>query len=69
MAQKGLIRIATGFALVFGAVGGMEHSPEASLSLQLLTAAVGLALMMWAARDINHNANRVVDRLAQKQYN
>ena len=69
MAQRGLIRIAIGFALVFGAVGGMEHQPEASLTLQLIAALGGLALMAWAARDINHNANRVIAQLAQNRYN
>ena len=52
MAQRGLIRISLGFLMVFGAVGGMEHSPEASLCLQLLIGFAGLALMYWAARDI-----------------
>ena len=54
MAQKGLIRIAAGFLLAFGAVGGMEHTPG-YLPEQLIIGLVGIALMAWAARDINRS--------------
>jgi hypothetical protein len=69
MAQKGLIRIAVGFLLVFGAVGGMEQQPEASLTLQMIAAITGLALMMWAARDINRQTGRTLAQLAKNRYN
>jgi len=61
--RTGLIRIAVGIALVMGAVGGMEHQPEASLMLQTLTAIAGLALMLWAVRDINRNTTRTLNKL------
>ena len=51
MAQKGLIRIATGFLMAFGAVGGMEHTPG-YLVEQLIIGLAGIGLMAWAARDI-----------------
>lgn len=51
MAQRGLIRIAVGFLMMFGAVGGMEHTPG-YLIPQLLIGLVGAGLMYWAARDI-----------------
>jgi protein-S-isoprenylcysteine O-methyltransferase Ste14 len=63
MQQTGLIRMVVGFLLVFGAVGGMEHQPEASLSLQLIAASVGLLLMMWATRDINRNTTKTLRTL------
>lgn len=54
MAQKGLIRIALGFGLTFGAVGGMEHTPG-YLPEQIIIGLVGCALMYWAARDIQRS--------------
>jgi arginine exporter protein ArgO len=63
MKQTGLIRIIAGITLVLGAVGGMEQQPEASLILQSLIALAGLALIMWAARDINRQANHTINSM------
>lgn len=43
--MKGTIRLAVGFLIVFGAVGGMESGTDAQLPVQLLTAIAGLFLM------------------------
>lgn len=43
--MKGSIRLVVGFFLVFGAVGGMDHNPEASLPTLIALAVVGLFLM------------------------
>jgi hypothetical protein len=61
--MTGTIRLVVGFILVFGAVGGMEHQPEASLLAQTLIAGAGLALMLWATRDINRRANQTIENL------
>ena len=58
----GLIRITLGFLCVLGAVGGMEQQPGAGLLAQTGIAVVGLALMLWAARDINRIANRTINQ-------
>jgi arginine exporter protein ArgO len=63
MKQTGLIRIIAGLTLVMGAVGGMDYQPEASLVLQSLIAFAGLALLMWAARDINRQANHTINSM------
>ena len=61
MKQTGLIRLALGFLLVFGAVGGMENPDQARYFLeQILTALVGLGLMLWAVRDINRQADKTI---------
>jgi hypothetical protein len=52
--MKGSIRLAVGFMLVFGAVGGMEHNPESSLMLLIPLACVGLALMFSGTRAMNN---------------
>ena len=59
---RGLIRITVGLLLVMGALGGMEQQPEAPLLAQTLIAVLGLALMLWAAVDINRTANRTINR-------
>ena len=48
--MKGSIRLAVGFMLVFGAVGGMEHNPESSLFVLIPLAGVGLLLMFSGSR-------------------
>ena len=63
--MTGTIRLVVGFILVFGAVGGMEHQPEASLLAQTLVAFAGIALMLWATRDINRKANQTIDSLGR----
>jgi threonine/homoserine/homoserine lactone efflux protein len=63
MKQTGLIRIVVGLVLVLGAVGGMEQQPEASLLAQTLVAVIGLALMLWAAVDINRNTTHTLNTL------
>lgn len=48
-----MIRIILGFFLVFGAVGGMEHMPEATVlesTTQFLLAVLGLALMHFGTK-------------------
>ena len=44
--MSGSIRAGVGFMMVFGAVGGMEADPTASLVQLCLIAAAGLALML-----------------------
>ena len=63
MAQRGAIRLITGLVLTLGAVGGMEQQPEGPLLLQIGIAVVGLALIFWAVRDINRNANEILANL------
>jgi hypothetical protein len=58
----GLIRIAVGFLCVLGALGGMEQQPGAGLLAQTLIAVVGLALMLWAAVDINRLTTQTLNR-------
>ncbi len=52
--MKGSIRLAVGFMIVFGAVGGMEHNPEASLFVLIPMACVGLFLMFSGTRAMNN---------------
>jgi hypothetical protein len=42
--MKGSIRLAVGFLLVFGAVGGMDNVPDALLQ-QTIVAILGLGIM------------------------
>jgi hypothetical protein len=58
----GLIRIVLGFLCVLGALGGMDQQPGAGLLAQTGIAVAGLALMLWAARDINRIANNTINR-------
>lgn len=48
--QLGLAFILGGLLIAFGAVGGMEHQPKASLILQCLAAISGLSLMYVGTR-------------------
>lgn len=60
--MKGSIRLLMGFLMLFGAVGGMDNPDQAEFFLaQLAIAVVGLALMAWAVRDINRQADRTID--------
>ena len=59
----GLIRIVLGLFMTLGAVGGMEHQPNAPLLAQTVIAVIGLALMLWAAVDINRNTTQTLNRL------
>lgn len=43
--MRGSIRAGVGFLVVFGAVGGMDTSPDASLVTLLAIAVLGLAFM------------------------
>jgi hypothetical protein len=63
MSQKGGIRLVTGLLLVLGAVGGMEHQPEASLLAQSLIALVGLGLMFWGTVAVNRETRKILDQL------
>ena len=58
----GLIRIAVGFLCVLGALGGMEQQPGAGLLAQTAVAVLGLALMLWAAVDINRLTTQTLNR-------
>jgi len=48
--MTGSIRAFVGFMLVFGAVGGMDMDPDASLVTLLAIAVLGLAIM-WSGVD------------------
>ena len=64
--MTGTIRLVVGFILVFGAVGGMENPDQADyLVEQMLIAVAGLALMLWATRDINRRADQTIDSLGR----
>ena len=52
--MKGSIRLAVGFFLVFGAVGGMEFNPEASLLMLIPLACVGLLAMLSGVKAMNN---------------
>lgn len=43
--MTGSIRALVGFMLVFGAVGGMDNNPDASLLTLIAVAVLGLAIM------------------------
>jgi heme O synthase-like polyprenyltransferase len=62
--MKGTIRLLVGFLMMFGAVGGMEDVSKADYFLeQTMIAVLGLALMAWAVRDINRQADKTIDTL------
>jgi hypothetical protein len=63
MKQTGMIRIVLGLLMALGAVGGMEQQPDADLLVQSLVALAGIALMLWAVRDINRQADSTIDNL------
>jgi hypothetical protein len=63
MAQPGAIRLITGLLLTMGAVGGMEHQPEASLLAQSLIALLGLGLMFWGTVAVNRHTRATLDNL------
>jgi hypothetical protein len=68
MKQTGLIRLTLGFLLVFGAVGGMENPDQVDYFLeQILTALVGLGLMLWAVRDINRQADKTIQDIRSRR--
>jgi hypothetical protein len=47
-----MIRFIFGLLLMFGAAGGLDD-PAAPLLPLVIAAAVGMALMLWAVKDIN----------------
>jgi hypothetical protein len=63
MKQTGLIRIVVGLMLTLGALGGMEHQPDAPLLAQTGIALAGILIMLWAARDINRNTTETLKGL------
>lgn len=66
--MKGSIRLLMGFLMLFGAVGGMDNPDQAEFFLaQLAIAVVGLALMAWAVRDINCQADRTIDSFRDRR--
>jgi hypothetical protein len=52
--MKGSIRLAVGFLIVFGAVGGMENNPDANLLTLVSIALVGLFLMFSGTKAMNN---------------
>jgi hypothetical protein len=52
--MRGSIRLAVGFLIVFGAVGGMENNPEANLLTLISMAIVGLFLMFSGTKAMNN---------------
>jgi hypothetical protein len=55
--MKGSIRVAIGFLIVFGSVGGMDADPSASILLGLATAVLGLCLMYSGVTAMNRDNN------------
>jgi hypothetical protein len=52
--MRGSIRLAVGFLMVFGAVGGMDAGPAEQFYLQILAAIVGLLLMFSGTKVMNN---------------
>jgi hypothetical protein len=52
--MKGSIRLAVGFFIVFGSVGGMEYNPDANLPALISMAVVGLLLMFSGTKAMNN---------------
>jgi cell division protein FtsW (lipid II flippase) len=62
--MKGTIRFILGLLMVMGAVGGMDDPTKFDYFYQQLAlAALGLAIMAWAVRDINRQADKTIDTL------
>lgn len=57
--MKGSIRFFLGLIIVFGAVGGMDANPEASLLALLGLSVAGLGLMYSGARALSQYSNGV----------
>jgi len=55
--MKGSIRVAIGFLIVFGSVGGMDADPSASILLGLATAVLGLGIMYSGVTAMNKDNN------------
>jgi hypothetical protein len=53
--MKGSIRALCGFLCVFGAVGGLDADPSASVLLQVSVAVFGLLLMYSGVRAMNRD--------------
>jgi hypothetical protein len=51
--MKGSIRALVGFLIVFGAVGGLDADPSASILLQTSIAVLGLGIMYSGVRAMN----------------
>jgi hypothetical protein len=52
--MQGSIRLAVGFLLVFGAVGGMDTGPTEYFYVQILTAVIGLMIMYFGVKAMNN---------------
>ena len=52
--MQGSIRLAVGFLMVFGAVGGMDAGPSEYFHVQILTAIVGLIIMNYGVKAMNN---------------
>jgi hypothetical protein len=51
--MKGSIRAIVGFLCVFGAVGGLDADPSASIPVQVSLAVLGLLIMYSGVRAMN----------------
>lgn len=52
--MQGSIRLAVGFLIVFGAVGGMDAGPAEYFYVQILAAIVGLIIMNYGVKAMNN---------------
>jgi hypothetical protein len=52
--MQGSIRLAIGFLIVFGAVGGMDTGPVEYFYVQILSAVVGLIIMYFGVKAMNN---------------
>jgi hypothetical protein len=52
--MQGSIRLAIGFLIVFGAVGGMDTGPAEYFYVQILSAVVGLIIMYFGVKAMNN---------------
>jgi hypothetical protein len=51
--MRGSIRLAIGFLLVFGAVGGMDSGPSEDFVYQIAAATIGLLFMTSGVKAMN----------------
>jgi hypothetical protein len=52
--MQGSIRLAVGFLIVFGAVGGMDAGPSEYFYVQILSAIAGLIIMNYGVKAMNN---------------
>jgi len=65
--MPGTIRLAVGFLLMFGAVGGMENPAQTDYFVeQLILALMGLIIMASGCAAINQHTDQTIDSLKGK---